>query len=94
MFLQGVFEVLQGYKVKVYWVSDHYMKIQLKKLSRTRDNWNFPTQGCGRIRIYTIFWFGTYLVLPKVKSNMYKIYTAFQIIFANVQCHIAEFCVV
>ena len=51
----AICEVLQGYESKTYWVSDYHMKLQLKKLSRTKDIQNFPTKGCDRIKIYTIF---------------------------------------
>ena len=38
-------EVWQGYESKAYGVSNHNLKLQSKKLSRTRDIPNFPTQG-------------------------------------------------
>ena len=38
-------EAWQGYELKAYGVSTHYLKLQCKKLSRTRDISNFPTQG-------------------------------------------------
>ena len=38
-------EAWQGYESKAYGVSNHNLKLQSKKLSRTRDIPNFPTQG-------------------------------------------------
>ena len=38
-------EAWQGYESKAYGVSNHNLKLQSRKLSRTRDNPNFPTQG-------------------------------------------------
>ena len=38
-------EALQRYESKAYGVSNHNLKLQSKKLSRTRDIPNFPTQG-------------------------------------------------
>ena len=35
------------------------VKFHLKKYDR--DIWNFPTQGCGRIAFYTIFWDWSYI---------------------------------
>ena len=34
-----------GYELKAYGVLNHNLKLQPKKLSRTRDIPNFPTQG-------------------------------------------------
>ena len=38
-------EAWQGYESKAYGVSNYNLKLQSKKLSRTRDIPNFPTQG-------------------------------------------------
>ena len=38
-------EAWQGYESKAYGVFNHNLKLQSKKLSRTRDIPNFPTQG-------------------------------------------------
>ena len=38
-------EAWQGYELKAYGVLNHNLKLQCKKLSRTRDIPNFPTQG-------------------------------------------------
>ena len=38
-------EAWQGYESNAYGVSNHNLKLQSKKLSRTRDIPNFPTQG-------------------------------------------------
>ena len=46
-------EAWQGYKSKAYWVSNHNLKLQPKKLSRTRDIPNFPTQGWADTAFYT-----------------------------------------
>ena len=40
-------EAWQGYESKAYGVSNHHLKLQSKRFSRTRDIPNFPTQGWG-----------------------------------------------
>ena len=41
----AIFEAWQGYELKAWVVSKHHSKWQPKKLSRTGDISNFPTQG-------------------------------------------------
>ena len=69
----------QGYESKAYGVSNHNLKLQSKKLSRTRDIPNFPTQGwadtafCTRKRseIYTCSprWHGRWVNLFHIPSS-------------------------
>ena len=54
-------EAWQGYESKAYVVSNHNLKLQSKKLSRTRDIPNFPTQGWADTAFYTRNWSETYL---------------------------------
>ena len=51
-------------------VSDYHLKLQLKKLSRTGHIWNFPTQGCGAIKFYTIFWDSTYIYFKDIDIHI------------------------
>ena len=53
-------EAWQGYESKAYGVSNHNLKLQSKKLSRTRDIPNFPTQGWADTAFYTRNWSETY----------------------------------
>ena len=57
-------EAWQGYELKAYGVSNHNLKLQSKKLSRTRDIPNFPTQGWADTAFYTRNWSE-----PTVNSN-------------------------
>ena len=54
-------EAWQGYKLKAYGVSNHHLKLQSKKFSRTRDIPNFPTQGWADTAFYASNWNGTYV---------------------------------
>ena len=45
-------EAWQGYESKAYGVSNHNLKLQSEKLSRTRDIPNFPTQGWADTAFY------------------------------------------
>ena len=54
-------EAWQGYESKAYGVSNHNLKLQSKKLSRTRDIPNFPTQGWADTAFCTRNWSETYL---------------------------------
>ena len=53
-------EAWQGYESKAYVVSNHHLKLQPKKFSRTRDIWHFPTQGWADTAFYTSNWNRTY----------------------------------
>ena len=50
-----IFETLQGINQKLWEFYTKNLKFQLKKLGRTRDILSFLTQGCSRIKFYTIF---------------------------------------
>ena len=54
-------EAWQGYELKAYGVSNHNLKLQSKKFSRTRDICNFPTQGWADTAFYTHNWSETYI---------------------------------
>ena len=54
-------EAWQGYELKAYGVSNHNLKLQSKKLSRTRDIPNFPTQGWADTTFCMRNWSETYL---------------------------------
>ena len=54
-------EAWQGYESKAYGVSNHHLKLQSKKFSRTRDIPNFPTQGCVGTAFYASKWSETYI---------------------------------
>ena len=58
-------EAWQGYESKAYGVSNHNLKLQSKKLSRTRDIPNFPTQGWADTAFYTRNWSETYTIIPE-----------------------------
>ena len=53
-------EAWQGYELKAYGVSNHNLKLQSKKFSRTRDIPNFPAQGWADTALYTSNWSVTY----------------------------------
>ena len=53
-------EAWQGYESKAYGVSNHNLKLQTKKFSRTIDIPNFPTQGWADTAFYMSNWNGTY----------------------------------
>ena len=53
-------EAWQGYESKAYGVSNHHLKLQSKKFSRTRDIPNLPTQGWADTAFYASNWNGTY----------------------------------
>ena len=53
-------EAWQGYESKAYGVSNHNLKLQSKKLSRTRDIPNFPIQGWADSAFCTRNWSETY----------------------------------
>ena len=63
-------EAWQGYESKAYEVPNHNLKLQSKKLSRTRDIPNFPTQGWADTTFYTRNWSETYMIgqISKVAS--------------------------
>ena len=50
--------------VKSLWSSNHNLKLQCKKFSRTRDIPNFPTQGWADTAFYTSNWNGTCIIEP------------------------------
>ena len=54
-------EAWEGYESKAYGVSNHNLKLQSKKFSRTRDIPNFPTQGCAGTAFYASNWSETYV---------------------------------
>ena len=56
-------EAWQGYELKAYGVLNHNLKLQPKKLSRTGDIPNFPTQGCADTAFYTSNRSETYSIL-------------------------------
>ena len=58
-------EVWQGYESKAYGVLNHNLKLQCKKLSRTRDIPNFPTQGWADTAFYTRNWSETYVIMAQ-----------------------------
>ena len=64
-FKQWIFLVIsdasQGYESKALVVFNHHPQLQPKKLSRTRDIPNFPTQGWADTAFYTRNWNLTYL---------------------------------
>ena len=53
-------EASQGYESKAYVVYNHHLQLQPKKLSRTRDIPNFPTQGWADTAFYMHNWSETY----------------------------------
>ena len=53
-------EAWKGYELKAYGVLNHNLKLQPKKLSRTRDIPNFPTQGWVDTAFCTHNWNETY----------------------------------
>ena len=55
-------EAWQGYESKAYGVSNHNLKLQSKKLTKTRDIPNFPTQGWADTAFYTRNWSETYAI--------------------------------
>ena len=59
-------EAWQGYESKAYGVSNQNLKLQSKKLSRTRDIPNFPTQGWVDTAFYTRNWSQTYIALLEI----------------------------
>ena len=50
-----------GYELKAYGVLNHNLQLQPKKLSRTRDIPNFPTQGWADTTFCTSNWSETYI---------------------------------
>ena len=66
-------EAWQGYESKAYGVSNHNLKLQSKKLSRTRDIPNFPTQGWADTAFCTHNWSETY-VINVVATNMFNMH--------------------
>ena len=68
-------EAWQGYETKAYGVSNHHLKLQSKKFSRTRDIPNFPTQGWVDTAFYTSNWNETYVMFYpwKVLTMMLEI---------------------
>ena len=52
-------KALQGYELKA---SNHHLKLQTKKFSRTRDILNFLAQGLADTAFYTSYWERTYIV--------------------------------
>ena len=63
-------EAWQGYESKAYGVSNHNLKLQSKKLSRTRDIPNFPTQGWADTAFCTRNWSETYTLKHFLKVNL------------------------
>ena len=63
---------------KLMGVLNHNLKLQCKKLSRTRDIPNFPTQGSADTAFYTRNWSETYLIYKNPflrtckKKSVYK----------------------
>ena len=64
-------EAWQGYESKAYGVSNHNLKLQSKKLSRTRDIPNFPTQGWADTALNTRNWSETYRSGLLLKDTFY-----------------------
>ena len=62
-------EAWQGYESKAYGVSNHNLKLQPKKLSRTGDIPNFPTQGWADTAFCTRKRSETYIYLLRNFSN-------------------------
>ena len=62
-------EAWQGYESKAYGVSNHNLKLQSKKLSRTRDIPNFPTQGWADTAFCTRKRSETYLSIKYPKAS-------------------------
>ena len=54
-------EAWQGYESKAYGILNHNLRLQCKKFSRTRDIWNFPTQGWADTTFCTRNWSETYM---------------------------------
>ena len=72
-------EVWQGYESKAYGVSNHNLKLQSKKLSRTRDIPNFPTQGWAGTAFCTRKRSETYIYSPlKYSQTLIYIYIYIQ----------------
>ena len=65
---------------KAYGVSNHNLKLQSKKFSRTRDICNFPTQGWADTAFYTHNWSETYVCVQELKKlnkkNLNKLHCA------------------
>ena len=74
-------EAWQGYESKAYGVLNHNLKLQCKKLSRTRDIPNFPTQGwadtafckCKRSETYIYLNSIRFHYLTKKKPCMFEV---------------------
>ena len=62
-------EAWQGYESKAYGVSNHNLKLQSKKLSRTRDIPNFPTQGWADTAFCTRNWSETYMYVNLLNAK-------------------------
>ena len=65
-------EAWQGYESKAYGVSNHNLKLQSKKLSRTRDIPNFPTQGWADTAFCTRKRSETYIFFNYVSSQNWR----------------------
>ena len=50
-------------------VSNYHSRLQPKKLSRTRDIWNFPTKGWADTAFYTSYWIRTYKIADLPMSS-------------------------
>ena len=64
-------EAWQGYESKAYGVSNHNLKLQSKKLSRTRDIPNFLTQGWADTAFYTHNWSETFIFTFKMELELW-----------------------
>ena len=62
-------EAWQGYESKAYEVSNHHLKLQSKNVSRSRDIWNFPTQGWADTAFCMSNWSETYVLLRLRMQN-------------------------
>ena len=65
-------EAWQGYELKAYGVLNHNLKLQSKKLSRTRDIPNFPTQGWADTAFCMRNWSETYAII-NFKINLISV---------------------
>ena len=76
-------EVWQGYESKAYGVSNHNLNLQCKKLSRTRDIPNFPTQGWADTAFYTSNWSETYLLNSGLFQFVFKERWSWTVIYVS-----------
>ena len=65
-------EAWQRYESKVYGVLNHNLKLQSKKLSRTRDIPNFPTQGWVDTAFYMCNWSETYVFIYYTTGELFN----------------------